>query len=190
MKKKMNLYSAILLLITIDHVHTLVSIGANMCGLSDYGRSLPYVNLIRQSRQWGSSGSPWDGNCTFDPITGWSTQDFGVVIATNGIDHGGAYQLYAKGNATIKVIVQDYAYISDQTYDATTNTLSAIVNIPQGTNDIFLGFHNTTGPGLQDIVFLQPGYNLSSKLNISKLMLAHLSRFSVIRTQIGMKQHH
>jgi hypothetical protein len=59
--------------------------------------------------------------------------------------------------------------------------MTAFVNILEGEQQMFLSFRNTTGPGLKDIALLQPGYDITSKSNISKLMLAHLSRFSIIR---------
>jgi hypothetical protein len=177
----MNWFIIISILISLANVHTLVRIGANMDGLADWSRSLPYVNLVRQARVWGSPSSPWDGNATFDPITGWPTTDFGMVIATNNVDMGGEYFFYAKSNAQISAVGGSSAYITNKTYDATTNILTAVVNVPQGTTQMMLGFRNTTGPGLQDIALLQPGYNLTSKSNITNVMLAHLSRFSTIR---------
>ncbi|UJR12213.1 hypothetical protein I4U23_016390 [Adineta vaga] len=152
-----------------------------MGALRDWNRSLQYVNLIKQSRIWGSPSTPWDGNATFNPITGWPTNDFGVVIATNNLDMGGKYFFYAKGNANISTIDSLSIYITDQTYDKSTNTLTACINVPQGQPGIILSFRNTTGPGLQDMVFLQSNYNLTSKFNVTNLMLTHLSRFNLIR---------
>jgi hypothetical protein len=166
--------------ISIANVNTLVPIGANMDGLADWSRSRPYVNLVHQARTWGSPSGPWDGNATFDPITGWPTSDFGMVTATDNIDLGGEYLLYAKGNAEVSFTASS-GYITNKTYDSATNTMTAIVHVPQGQSQTFLSFRNTTGPGLQDIAFLQPGYDISSKSNITNLMLAHLSRFSIVR---------
>jgi hypothetical protein len=169
------------LLISILNVHTLVSIGANLGALRDWDRTLPYVNLIKQSRKWGSVSTPWDGNATFDPITGWPTNDFGVVLSTGAIDMGGTYFLYAKGNADITFVGGTYGYISNKTYNTSTNILTALVNVQDGSTGIILTFQNTTGPGLQDITLLQPTYNLTSMLNLTNLILTHLSRFSIIR---------
>ncbi|CAF4654787.1 unnamed protein product [Rotaria sp. Silwood1] len=43
-----------------------------------------------------------------------------------------------------------------------------------------LSFTSTSGPDLQNISVLQPGYDLASKSNITNLMVTHLSRFSII----------
>lgn len=169
------------LLLLIGNTSTLVSVGANLSSLRDWVRSLPWVNLVRQSRSWGSPTTPWDGNATFDPTTGWPTSDFGMVLVSDGVDLGGKYLLYAKGNASVTIENHANGYISEQNYDPSTNTLTAFINLEQGQQDFFLGFRNTSGPGLQDIAVLQPGYNLTAKSNITNLILTHLSRFSMIR---------
>ncbi|CAF3869035.1 unnamed protein product [Rotaria sordida] len=130
----------------------------------------------------GSPSSPWDRDATFDPTTGWPTRDFGMVLSTAAIDMGGTYLLNAQGNAQVAVYGDSSAgRIANKMYNASTNTLSASVIIPQGATQIMLSFINTSGPGLQNISVLQPGYDLTSKSNITNLMLTHLSRFSIIR---------
>lgn len=167
--------------ICILTVDTLTDLGANFVGLADYSPSLPYVNLIKQSRGWGSPGAPWDGNAAYDPATGWPTNDFGVVIATSSLDMGGTYFLSAKGNATISEPVDTGTRITNQTYDPATNILTALVNVPENTTQMMLSFRNTTGPGLKDLVLLQPSYTLSSTTKMTDLILAHISRFSLLR---------
>ena len=171
----------ILVLLTIEKINALVPLSANLDGLADWSRSRPYVNLVRQARSWGSPAAPYDNNATFDPVTGWPTSDFGMVLATDNVDLGGQYYFQAKGNAEISISGGCSGYITNQTYDSATNTMTAIVNIPEGEQQSFLSFRNTSGPGLQDIVLLQPGYDITAKSNITKVMLAHLSRFSLIR---------
>lgn len=82
--------------IALEKINALVPIGANLDGLLDWSRNRPYVNLIRQARIWGSPEKPYDGNATFDPVTGWLTSDFGMVIATANLDLGGQYLFQAK----------------------------------------------------------------------------------------------
>ena len=171
----------ILISISISNVYTSISVGANVGGLTDWDGKLPYVNLIRQSRQWGSPGQPWDGNATFDPISGWPTSDFGVILADASLDLGGVYLLYAKGNAEISIDLDSSSRITNKTYDVSTNTLTALLNIKQGVPQLVISFRNTSGPGLQDIAVLQPGYNLTAKSDFTNLLLVHLSRFSILR---------
>ena len=174
-------FTIISILLSIPTVYTATSIGANIGGLSDYDGKLPYVNLIRQARSWGSPDKPWDGTATFDPVTGWPTEDFGIVLADASFDLGGAYLFYAKGNAEVSIDLDSVGYVSNKTYDASTNTMTAIINIEQGAPQVLIAVRNTSGPGLQDIAILQPGYNLTAKSNFTNLLLVHLSRFSIIR---------
>ena len=174
-------YILLSILISTSKIDTSIPIGVNIGSLRDWNRSLQYVNLIKQSRIWGSPSTPWDGNCTMDSISGWPVEDFGVILATNDLDMGGKYLFYAKGNAQISTIDGLSIYITNLTYNASTNILSAIINVPQGQTGIILSFRNTTGPGLEDIVLLQPSYNLTSLFDITDVMLAHLSRFDLIR---------
>jgi hypothetical protein len=167
------------ILICVAKVNS-VPISAGMDGLADWSQSHPYVNLVRQARTWGSPQMPWDGSAKFDPKTGWPLEDFGMVLASGSLDLGGKYLFYGKGNAQISFTACS-GYTTNQTYDASTNTMTAIINVPEGEQQLLLSFHNTSGPGLTDIALLQPGYNLASKSNITKLTLAHLSRFSILR---------
>jgi hypothetical protein len=169
------------ILISIRNVNTFVPVGANIDVLSFEDRSQPYVNLIKQSHAWSNVSSPWGSTAPTDPKTGWPTSDFSVIVSSVALDMGGGYLLYAEGNANVSVFGDSHAYITNKTYNETTNTMKAIVNIEEGSTQIILCFENTTGPGLKDITLLQPGYNLTSKSNITKLMLAHLSRFDMIR---------
>jgi len=70
-----------------------------------------------------------------------------MVIVTGSIDLGGRYLFYAKGNAEVVTVGGSPAYINNQTYDASSNTLTAFVNVPQGATQMMLGFRNATGPG-------------------------------------------
>ncbi|CAF1147608.1 unnamed protein product [Rotaria sordida] len=144
------------ILISISNISAYIAISDNLDGVRHWTRSLQYVNL--------------------------ATRDFGMVLSTAAIDMGGTYLLNAQGNAQVTVYGGSSAgRIANKMYNASTNTLSASVIMPQGATQIMLSFTNTSGPGLQNISVLQPGYDLTSKSNITNLMLTHLSRFSIIR---------
>jgi hypothetical protein len=119
---KMYEFIIISLIIVIGNVGTMVPIGINMDGLMDWSCSMPYVNLIRQGRQWGNPSSPWAENATFDPITGWPTSDFVTVLVSNSYDLGGRYLLSAKGNADIRMTIRFEGHIENKTHDSITNT--------------------------------------------------------------------
>lgn len=168
-------------IILVSGVDAVTPIGGNLDGLRDWSHSLPYVNLIKQARPWGSPLHPSDGKGPFDPTTGWPTDDFGAVIVSSSFDLGGTYLIQAKGNADVTITDELPGYIYNKTYDPATNTLSALMVLPQNASQVRLSFRHTTGPGLQDISILQPGYNYSSQSNVTALILAHLSRFSIVR---------
>jgi hypothetical protein len=67
----------------------------------------------------------------------------------------------ATGNADVS-LTDCAGYITDQTYDPTTNTMTAFVNIQEGETQMMLSFRNTTGPRLKDVALLQPGYDITS----------------------------
>ena len=151
--------------------------GGNMFMLADWARTLPYVNLVRQGRQWGTADNPFNKNATVDPVTGWPTCDFSMVAASLSLDLGGTYLFHAIGNATI----ENWQGTVHQTYDPVTNTLTANLTMSDASVGIVVVFRNTSGPGLRNISFLQPGYDLSRANDYTDLFKAHMSRFSVIR---------
>lgn len=106
MNSKLYTFFIISIIIGIYNIDAIVPIGINMDGLVDWSNSMPYVNLVRQSRQWGPPSTPWDENATSDPITGWPTSDFGMVLISNAYDAGGRYLLTVKGNADVKLTVR------------------------------------------------------------------------------------
>jgi hypothetical protein len=177
----MHLFSIIFIFISISNVNTITPIGGNLDRLRDWSHTLPYVNLIHQVPKWGIPLHPSEGKIPSDPITGWPTKDFAILIVSSSFDLGGTYLLYAKGNADITIPDELPGLIQNKQYDPSTNTLSAEIVLPQGSSQMELSFQNTTGPGLQNISILQPGYNLSSQSDITTLMMAHLSRFSIVR---------
>ena len=97
-----------------------------------------------------------------------------MILSAGAIDLGEAYLIYAKGNANISIWDNRQAYITSQTYDPTTNTLTAVANLPENSTSFILVFENTTGPGLQDLAVLQPGYDLSAKSNGRGRIRSHI----------------
>ncbi len=69
------------LLISIANVNALVPTGAGLDGLRDWRRSRPYVNLVRQVRQWGSPSAPYDN------ITSVSRQMRKIIIKVDILDN-------------------------------------------------------------------------------------------------------
>ena len=176
-------------------------IGANIDGIADYSWTLPFVDVVRQSRAWGSAGSPWDGNATTG-ADGWPSQaNFGNVFVT--LQSGapspthaypsteGTWLLAFTGQAAIQLPagLMSGATVQGQAYDPATDTTTASLVLPAPTPDtcncIMFGFLNAStragGPGLKDIRLLQPGYTLAQAEDFSAPLLALLARFDVLR---------
>ena len=104
-----------------------VPVGANMDYLFYETRSFPYVNLVRQSNAWANASNVSQPIPNVNPKTGYPTSDFSVVLSTQGVDTGGEYLVYAKGNADIQVLSSYFGYVTDKVYNSTTNSFTAKV---------------------------------------------------------------
>lgn len=183
--------------------HTIAStsgaIGANVDGVADYSYTLAFVDLTKQSRAWGSEGTPWDGNCSTGD-GGWPMQSsFGniwLTLPSPPLDaytpsSVGNYSLIFTGSAAVAPNpVMRGTFIEGQAYDAATDTTTATLvvgpdNAVTGCNCIMLGFTNASnvanGTGLRDVKLLQPGYSLAQAGDFSAPLLTLLGRFSVLR---------
>lgn len=55
-------------------------ISCSIDGIADYDRTLPFCDLMKQTRSFGSASSPYDGNCSVG-TDGWPVQDeFGLIL--------------------------------------------------------------------------------------------------------------
>jgi hypothetical protein len=97
----------------------LMPIGANIDGVADYSYTLAFVDIVKQSRAWGSFDAPWDGNCSMGS-DGWPSQsEFGNVFLSLGNigdstqpSSSGIWLIRFTGNATIspsKYVLVDQA---------------------------------------------------------------------------------
>ena len=172
-------------------------VSCSIDGLADYTHTMPFVNLVKQSRPPGSARSPYDNNCTVD-ASGWPTQDFGLVLITDdsgppppagtGVLMAGVYTVAATGNASLAFPVSS-AHVLNCTYTpAPANRLLCYVNVTASGN-LWVGFENTqrdpstpaAGAGLSDVAVLQPGYGLERASDFTDPFLALVSRFDSLR---------
>ena len=72
-----------LLVIEISHSRVpsdLTPVSCSIDGIADFDRTLPFCDLMKQARAFGSSQSPYDGNCSVS-ADGWPNQSqFGVIL--------------------------------------------------------------------------------------------------------------
>jgi hypothetical protein len=164
--------------------------------MAEWSRTLHFVNLVYQTRGFGSPQTPYDGNCTKD-AQGWPTQDFGVPLITQdsgpspyGIAMNGTYLIRATGNATVELVLTSGSVVN-QSYDASTNTLTAFAEIePEGSGLFWLRFVNTRrspsdplGSGLTNLTVLQPGYGpeRGGPFDFTDNLVGLVSRFDTLR---------
>ena len=167
-----------------------------MGGVADYDFTLPFVDVMRQARPWGSAAAPWDGNCSTGP-DGWPSQgDFGTVFVTfpGNVDAPhptveGRWLLAFTGQATLALGSGFHPTVEDEAYDPASDTTTlTLVLAPQTAADcncIMFGFANAStragGAGLKGIRLLQPGYSLDQAAGFSTPLLSLLGRFDVLR---------
>lgn len=171
-------------------------VSTSIDGLADYTHTMPFVNLVKQSRPPGSPRSPYDNNCTVD-AAGWPMEDFGLVLITDdggpppplgtGTHIEGIYLISATGNASFIFPVTS-GFLVNQTYTPKTNTLLAYYNLTASGN-FWVGFEGTqrnptvpgSGGGLTNVVVLQPGYTLDQASDFSDALISLVSRFDSLR---------
>ena len=168
-----------------------MAIGANIDGVADWSSTLPFVNIVRQSRAWGSAASPWDGAGSTGADTWPNTSSFGsCYYGPQGGPHTwGTWLLSFQGRAAVVPSGNMHgASIEDAAYDAATDTTTASLVLPANADScdcIMLSFYNAStvagGPGIKDLKVLQPGYTLAQADDFSAPLLALLGRADVLR---------
>jgi len=121
-------------------------IGANLDGVSDYSRTLPFVDLVKQSRRFGTVSTPWDGNCPLN-AQGYPTADFGVILADGDVNFPGTvFNIRGVFGAQPTVVgVACNPSIQNINWDPSNKVLTAKITVGAGDNQLMLGFKGTNG---------------------------------------------
>lgn len=164
-------------------------VSCSLDGLADYSRSMPFCDLMRQARAFGSAQSPYDGNCSL--ADGWPAQaSFGAIFVTLptgappvGVLIDGVYTLRFEGNASLSFPVTA-ATLLNQSFDGAVTT--AYIDVPPANSgNIWIGWHGATtaggAPGARNISLLQPGCSLADALAISPPFVELASHFDSLR---------
>ena len=107
-----------------------VDIGVNVGSVNDYAVESFFVDAMKQSRHWGTAGTPWDEAANVDAL-GWPAQDAGVVVLCCVADAAGnsllagTYQLAFQGIASVAFTISSSGSVTGMSYDAATNTSTA-----------------------------------------------------------------
>jgi hypothetical protein len=165
-------------------------ISCSLDGLDDYSRTLPFCNLMRQTRACGSAQAPYDHNCSVGE-DGWPAQDaFGLVFITlpagqppQGVLIDGTYTLTFAGSASLSFPASTVTLLN-QSFDGAVTT--AFLQVPaQNNGQLWVAWRDAAvspgSPGARDIALLQPGCSLDDKEALSPSLLSLASRFDSLR---------
>lgn len=156
-------------------------IGGNLNGITDSDHTHPFVDLMKQARQFGSVDASWDGTAVIGK-DGWPVGDFGVVLMTtmsNVSGLSGVYQFSFTGQALVTA-VNTSARVQNVTYNSTLNETVGEINFPAGEDQLFLTFKNTNG-GIKNLKIIHPGYSLDNTPVFRKEFLNHIKRAQTLR---------
>ncbi len=147
-----------------------VDIGVNVGAVNDYAAQSFFVDAMKQSRHWGSPGSPWDEAAAVD-AQGWPTQDAGTVVlccVADAAGHSliaGTYQLSFQGIASVAFTVAGSGTVTGMRYDAASNTSTAQVSLADtgAGSSLILSFTgsrrtaaSTPGTGVTGVTLIRP----------------------------------
>ena len=154
-------------------------LGANIEGIADWMRSMPFADVMKSSREFGKPDQPWVKISNLDE-KGWPKEDFGVILfaAQKGVMNlGGTYKMSFRcnGTPTIKPVASA-ATISNLV--KTGDTWTADLTPPKEFEQLMLGFTNTNG-GVRDLKIMRPGAQPTDQFY--KPFLDHVRRFTNIR---------
>ena len=203
----MRLIPAILFIACIAQAHAQtdtqpVDIGVNIGSVNDFAVESFFVDAMKQSRHWGTLGTPWDEAAGVDAL-GWPTQDAGAVVLCCVADAAGnsllagTYQLSFQGIASVAFTIAGSGTVTGMAYDAATNTSTAQVAVaPNGPGtSVILSFTGTQrsaaaapGSGVTNVTLIRPQTAPNGKLwwktpgqVFTTPFLGLLGRFSTLR---------
>jgi hypothetical protein len=162
-------------------VATRTELGVNLPPVSDWSATPVYVDLVRQARRFGTPAKPWDEAAVLGP-DGWPVGDFGVFLMTGQSrvsGTAGTYKVSFRGQATVGVVAST-AGIANQAYDPAADRTTLDVVVPEGTDQLALGFTQTRG-GIKDLAVIRPGYDPDDAPLFTRPFLDHIARFGTLR---------
>lgn len=159
-------------------------VSAGLNGIADWSRTHEFADLVKQSRPFGSSNTPWDGLAPKD-ARGWPTGDAGVVLlccqptGAGFPDLSGVYRIRFECAATPVVsAVASPGTVRNIARNAATGIVTAEYVQPPGGDTIMLRFTGTNG-GIRNLSVMRPG--TSGGQTFMPAFLAHNQRFGVLR---------
>jgi len=172
---------SLVLLVVIVESKTYSPIGGNLAGAIDWNPSAIYVNHLYNMRRLGSANSPWDGTGMTYDHNGNPMQDWGLYLLgvnTEPQEYIGNWSISFTGRGRIGCA--NGPSIPYQQYNATTNTVSAIMTVSKGQWVFWCTVTNTTGT-TKDIKWIRPGYDINDYPTFTKSYLAQYNGWNTFR---------
>ncbi len=169
--------------------------GINVDGIADWSPTFVFTDLVKQGRAWGTIATPWDGAAAVDANL-WPTTDAAIILM--GLDNSrfgdkvnGTYKVTFNGQASIRGYDGgggSFYTISNQSYDSSTNTTTADLEVPLNDANLWLAFTNTkrTGSsaantGITNLKVILPGYPADGSQLFTTPFLNSFSPFQSFR---------
>jgi hypothetical protein len=184
-------------------------IGLELDGIGDGSRCMPFVDVAKTLRPFALLGK---GDAAPIDVNGWPTADCQTVLfdirpfpAWNPPiddpekfqpDWSGTYKLSFTGQAVIGQ-VESQNKITNQRYNAATNTTMADIIVPPGSGLLILSFAKTRrtaaspeGSGLTHLRLIRPGYPADTKQVFTTEFLRALRPFAALRYMDVLDSNH
>ena len=161
-------------------------LGANLNFIGDFRRNHEFADVVKQSRRFLQIGQFDDTNAAnLAPIgaDGWPTTDFrlfAMAAQQNTANLAGTYRIVFNGQATLSTSGGGAGTISNQVFDAATNTTRADLAFPAGAENFMIDFTGTGGQ-VKNLRVIRPGYDASNPPLLHDPWKSHAQRFPVLR---------
>ncbi|KAG2375353.1 hypothetical protein C9374_009976 [Naegleria lovaniensis] len=139
-------------------------VGGNLDGVSDYSRTLNFIDAMKTCRKFGSANAPWDGNASLD-ADGWPIGLSAGAIVFTALDPGGAvngtYYFQGDGPLELSLVASPGCTLSNFIYSPTTGKTTGYVHVDSTATQLMLAFSQTnSSKAFRNLRLIRPGYSI------------------------------
>jgi hypothetical protein len=177
--------------ITNPTVSPIVPIGANILELHDWDLNNPFVDMMKQAREFFSVSGSAGGSLVDATVdaNGWPTEDFMAIVQSGFTNtahiYNGTYKLSFTGHANVDAWITPGGSVQNLVYNAATNTTTAdvILNASDSADGWYFGLRFTNSGGtVKNIQLIRPGYDPNNHPTFTTQFLNTLAPFTTLRT--------
>ena len=167
--------------------------GANLNQIADFTRNHEFVDVMRQSREFGSFADPFNTVIAVGP-DGWPTGDFGVTLMAAQAGVGGlagTYRIVFNGRATVTSAAS--GTVGTPAYDPARNETRLDFTFPADGDTMALRFAVEPGSAanaVKNLRVIRPGFNVDGHPTFTPEWLSHVSRFRILRLMDWLSTNH